>query len=80
MNEIKLCDIVRRSSQEGSVASLPKQRFYFMKQNFAAIILGGTGQVGGAAVTELVAIPECREVVMITKAHCGAIAGAQRRS
>ncbi len=38
-----------------------------MKQNFAAIILGGTGQVGGAAVTELLAIPECREVVMITR-------------
>ena len=38
-----------------------------MKQNFAAIILGGTGQVGGAAVTELLGIPECREVVMVTR-------------
>jgi uncharacterized protein YbjT (DUF2867 family) len=38
-----------------------------MIQNFAAIILGGTGQVGGAAVEELLAIPECREVVMITR-------------
>ena len=38
-----------------------------MNQNFAAIILGGTGQVGGATVTELLAIPECREVVMITR-------------
>src|ERR1700722_4967414 len=38
-----------------------------MTQNFAAIILGGTGQVGGAAVTELLAILECREVVMITR-------------
>ena len=38
-----------------------------MKQNFAAIVLGGTGQVGGAAVTELLALPECREVVMITR-------------
>ena len=38
-----------------------------MKQNFVAIILGGTGQVGGAAVTELLAIPECREVVMVTR-------------
>ena len=28
-----------------------------MKQNFAVIILGGTGQVGGAAVGELLAIP-----------------------
>jgi uncharacterized protein YbjT (DUF2867 family) len=52
-----------------------------MNQNFAAIILGGTGQVGGAAVEELLAIPECREVAMVTrKAHRGAIAGAQRRS
>src|SRR5215469_12325002 len=38
-----------------------------MDQNFAAIILGGTGQVGGAAVAELLAIPECREVVMVTR-------------
>ncbi len=38
-----------------------------MKQNFAAIILGGTGQVGGAAVAELLAIPECREVVMVVR-------------
>jgi uncharacterized protein YbjT (DUF2867 family) len=36
-------------------------------QNFAAMILGGTGQVGGAAVAELLAIPECREVVMVTR-------------
>ena len=38
-----------------------------MKQTFAAMILGGTGQVGGAAVEELLAIPECREVVMVTR-------------
>lgn len=38
-----------------------------MNQNFAAIILGGTGQVGSAAVAELLAIPECREVVMDTR-------------
>jgi uncharacterized protein YbjT (DUF2867 family) len=38
-----------------------------MNQNFAAIILGGTGQVGGAAVAELLATSECREVVMITR-------------
>jgi uncharacterized protein YbjT (DUF2867 family) len=38
-----------------------------MKQNFAAIILGGTGQVGGAVVAELLAIAECREVVMVTR-------------
>jgi hypothetical protein len=38
-----------------------------MNQNFAAMILGGTGQVGGAAVAELLAIPECREVVMVSR-------------
>ena len=38
-----------------------------MNQNFAAIILGGTGQVGGAAIAELLAIPQCREVVMVTR-------------
>jgi uncharacterized protein YbjT (DUF2867 family) len=38
-----------------------------MKQSFAAIFLGGTGQVGGAAVAELLAIPQCREVVMVTR-------------
>ena len=38
-----------------------------MKKNFSAIILGGTGQVGGATVAELLAIPECREVVMVTR-------------
>ena len=38
-----------------------------MKQNFAVIILGGTGQVGGAAVAELLAISDCREVVMVTR-------------
>lgn len=38
-----------------------------MKQTFAAMILGGTGQVGSATVAALLAIPECREVVMITR-------------
>ena len=38
-----------------------------MRQNFAVIIFGGTGQVGGAAVAELLAISECREVVMVTR-------------
>jgi uncharacterized protein YbjT (DUF2867 family) len=38
-----------------------------MEPNFAVLILGGTGQVGGAAVEALLAIPECREVVMITR-------------
>ena len=38
-----------------------------MNENFAVIILGGSGQVGGAAVAELLAIPQCREVVMVTR-------------
>ncbi len=38
-----------------------------MKTEFAAMILGGTGQVGGAAVAELLGIPECQEVVMVTR-------------
>ena len=38
-----------------------------MERDFAAIVLGGTGQVSGAAVAELLAIPECREVVMVTR-------------
>lgn len=38
-----------------------------MTQSFAAIVLGGTGQVGAAAVAALLAMPECREVVMITR-------------
>ena len=38
-----------------------------MKPNFAAIILGGTGQVGSAAVEELLSVPDCREVVMVTR-------------
>jgi uncharacterized protein YbjT (DUF2867 family) len=38
-----------------------------MKPSFAVIVLGGTGQVGGAVVAELLAIPQCREVVMVTR-------------
>ncbi len=38
-----------------------------MNQNFAAVIAGGTGQVGGATGEELLAIPQCREVVMVTR-------------
>ena len=38
-----------------------------MNRNFAVIILGGTGQVGGAAVEELLTTSECREVVMVTR-------------
>jgi uncharacterized protein YbjT (DUF2867 family) len=38
-----------------------------VEQNFAVMILGGTGQVGGAAVAALLATSECREVVMVTR-------------
>jgi len=44
-----------------------------LNQDFAAIILGGTGQVGSAAVAELLAIPECREVVMVTRKPIAAL-------
>ena len=36
-------------------------------KDFAAIVLGGTGQVGGAAVAALLGIRHCREVVMVTR-------------
>jgi uncharacterized protein YbjT (DUF2867 family) len=38
-----------------------------VKQSFAVVILGGTGQVGSAAVAELLATSECREVVMASR-------------
>jgi uncharacterized protein YbjT (DUF2867 family) len=38
-----------------------------MTQNFAAIVIGGTGEVGSAAVEALLAISACREVVMVTR-------------
>lgn len=43
-----------------------------MMQNFAVIILGGTGQLGGAVVAELLKIPRCREVVMLTRKQISA--------
>jgi uncharacterized protein YbjT (DUF2867 family) len=36
-------------------------------QNFTVMILGGTGQVGSAAVAELLEVSECREVAMIAR-------------
>ena len=38
-----------------------------MTQNFAVIILGGTGQVGSAVVQALLAESVCGEVVMVTR-------------
>lgn len=38
-----------------------------MPPPFSTLILGGTGQVGRSAVDALLAIPECREVVMVTR-------------
>jgi hypothetical protein len=55
------------SFRERGCRILTQAKVLMMNQNFAAIILGGTGQVGGAAVVELLAIPECREVVMVTR-------------
>lgn len=34
---------------------------------FRVIVIGGTGQVGGAVVQELLATAECREIVMVTR-------------
>lgn len=38
-----------------------------MKTDFAVLIIGGTGQVGAAAVTELLATSGCREVAMVVR-------------
>ena len=38
-----------------------------MNRPFSALILGGTGQVGGAVVQALLEQADCREVVMITR-------------
>jgi uncharacterized protein YbjT (DUF2867 family) len=54
------------------LARIPKKEVLLMKENFAAVVLGGTGQVGGATVTELLAIPGCREVVMVTRSAIAA--------
>ena len=69
------------SGENGAVASLPKGEILSVKQSFAALILGGTGQVGGAAVAELLVtfgMPGSGDGHQ--KAHCAAIAGTQCRS
>src|SRR5580698_6731125 len=38
-----------------------------MSSKFRVIIIGGTGQVGGAVVQATLALPECREVIMVTR-------------
>lgn len=38
-----------------------------MSTAFRALLIGGTGQVGGAVVQELLATAECREIVMVTR-------------
>jgi uncharacterized protein YbjT (DUF2867 family) len=38
-----------------------------VSKTFRAIVIGGTGQVGGAVVQELLANAECREIVMVTR-------------
>jgi uncharacterized protein YbjT (DUF2867 family) len=55
------------SGVNGGCRILTKAEVLFVEQNFAAIILGGTGQVGGAAVAELLTTSEYREVVMVTR-------------
>jgi uncharacterized protein YbjT (DUF2867 family) len=38
-----------------------------MNAAFRAIVIGGTGQVGGAVVQALLATAECREIVLVTR-------------
>lgn len=38
-----------------------------MDAAFRVILIGGTGQVGGAVLQELLATPECREIVLVTR-------------
>lgn len=38
-----------------------------MSTAFRVIVIGGTGQVGGAVVHELLATAQCREIVMVTR-------------
>jgi uncharacterized protein YbjT (DUF2867 family) len=38
-----------------------------VNSQFRVIVMGGTGQVGSAVVTALLAEPVCREVVMVTR-------------
>jgi uncharacterized protein YbjT (DUF2867 family) len=38
-----------------------------MNSQFRVIVIGGTGQVGGAVVQALLADPLCREVIMVTR-------------
>lgn len=46
---------------------------------FTTIVLGGTGQVGSAAVDELLAIPQSREVIMVTRKAIPPRNGASER-
>jgi uncharacterized protein YbjT (DUF2867 family) len=46
---------------------------------FRAIVIGGTGQVGGAVVQALLATVECREVVMITRKPIAIVDSARMR-
>ncbi len=45
---------------------------------FRVIIIGGTGQVGGAVVRQLLATADCREIVMVTRKAI-ALVDAERR-
>ena len=59
-------------SRFGANSTTDDQMSLFMNRNFAAIVLGGTGQVGAAAVAEMLAVPECRELVMVTRKRIAA--------
>ncbi|MEJ7137954.1 hypothetical protein [Amphibiibacter pelophylacis] len=46
---------------------------------FRAILIGGTGQVGGAVLQALLATPDCREIVHITRKPLSAAHASQVR-
>lgn len=51
-----------------------------MNPQFRAMVIGGTGQVGGAVVQALLAAPECREVVLVTRKPVALADAARLRS
>ncbi len=51
-----------------------------MNKPFRTIVIGGTGQVGGAVVQELLATVECREIVMVTRRPIAVVDGLRMRN
>lgn len=47
---------------------------------FRVIVIGGTGQVGGAVVKELLATADCRKIVLVTRRPVATVDAARMRS